>query len=367
MRTRLPAILLVLGSVTSCSDAPRERAEPTASPSPSTPPSVYASPSVSPSPTPAPTVDPGPPWPRVGRGPAPAALGAVRTLRVARTSSGGTLAANLVLPRMGGNASAPLVLTPCGRRVTLRQSDVTPIRPGSGGALPKAAKEVLVLLDPGHGGPASGAAGSKGIHEKTRNLQIALEVRKALRGRVGTIVMTRDRDFDASLEFRVALADALRADVAVSVHLNAEPDVTGRATPGLETYASVADPAGRRLAGVIYESQRRYLDTLGGPWAADRDAGAKYRLSSKGTDYYGLLRRGHRPWVISESMFLSEPREEALVARPEIRAGLGEAIADGIVAFTQTRAPGSGWVRPLPRPASDGGGRGGTTCVEPTR
>jgi N-acetylmuramoyl-L-alanine amidase len=248
----------------------------------------------------------------------------------------------------------------------MRAADVKVVRAGSGGALPKAAKDVLVVIDPGHGGPALGAAGSKGVHEKTRNLQIALEVRKALRDRVGTVVMTRDRDYDASLEFRVALADALRADVAVSVHLNAEPDEK-RATPGLETYASVADPAGRRLAGVIYEAERRYLDTLGGPWAADRDAGAKYRLGRNGTDYYGLLRRGHRPWVISESMFLSEPREEALVARPEIRAGLGDAIADGVVAFTQTRTPGSGWVRPLPRAATDGGGRGGTTCAEPTR
>jgi N-acetylmuramoyl-L-alanine amidase len=288
-------------------------------------------------------------------------------VRVARTSSGGTLAANLVLPRIGGTAASPLVLSPCGRKVTMRPSDLQVIKPGSGGALPKATKDVLVVIDPGHGGPAVGAAGSKGVHEKTRNLQIALKVRDALTGRAGRVVMTRDRDFDASLEFRVALADALRADVAVSVHLNAEPDIEARATPGLETYASVADPYGRRLAGVIYESQRRYLDTLGGPWAADRDAGAKYRLSSRGTDYYGLLRRGHRPWVISESMFLSAPREEALVARPEIRRDLGRAIADGIVAFTQTRTPGSGWVRPLSRPAADGGGRGGTTCQEPTR
>jgi len=324
---------------------------------PTTGPPTTGPPSVAPS--------PGPAWPRATRDAAPPALGAVETTKVAARSDGGTLAAGLVLPRVGGTAAAPTVLTPCGRRSTLRAADVKAIPPSAGGSLPRRPGDVLVVIDPGHGGRAGGTHAPDGTPEKLRVLEIAREVRRSLAGRVGRVVFTRDRDMDATLPFRVALADALRADVAVSVHLNAEPDVKHGATPGLETYASIAEPTGRRLAGVLYAHQRAYLDTLGGPWARDRDAGAKYRLGSDGRDYYGLLRRSHRPMAISESMFLSEPREASLVARADVRAGLGKAIADGIVAFTTARDPGSGWVTPYPRAADPGGG--GSTCVDPAR
>ncbi|HVF18958.1 MAG TPA: N-acetylmuramoyl-L-alanine amidase [Mycobacteriales bacterium] len=374
MPPRRVAALLLCATLAACTDRASDEARPTASPLPSTP-SLSASPSTA-APLPSPSIAPtsaspsaiapaGPAWPRASRGPAPAALGAVVTRRIAARSDGGTLAAGLVLPRVGGTASAPTVLTPCGRRTTLRSADVQAIAPSSAAGLPKKPTDVLVVIDPGHGGPARGTQSPDGVPEKLRNLEISREVVKSLAGRGPRVVLTRDRDMDATLPFRVALADALRADVAVSVHLNAEPDVLGGTTPGLETYASIAEPAGRRLAGVLYAHQRAYLDTLGGPWARDRDAGAKYRRRADGQDYYGLLRRAHRPFAISESLFLSEPREAALIARPEVRTGLARAIADGIVAFTTTREPGSGWVTPYPRAGDPGGAAG--TCTDPAR
>ncbi len=372
MTSRHLAALALCVAVAACTSSPSDdpapapsASAPSSSPA-STPTTSSASPtSASPSASLTPTASPGPAWPRATRGAAPAALGAVVTTRIAARSDGGTLAAGLTLPRVGGTAAAPTVLTPCGRRTTLSAADVDAIAPSTTGALPKQPKDVLVVIDPGHGGPARGTQAPDGTPEKLRVLEIAREVRRSLTGRVGRVVFTRDRDMDATLPFRVALADALRADVAVSVHLNAEPDVKGGTTPGVETYASIAEPTGRRLAGVLYAHQRAYLDTLGGPWARDRDAGAKYRRRSDGQDYYGLLRRAHRPMAISESMFLSEPREAALVARADVRAGLGTAIADGIVAFTTTRDPGSGWVTPYPRTADPGGPPG--TCTDPAR
>lgn len=375
MSARRVAALLLCAALAACTDPAVEDPLPTGGPTPST-----SSPSASPStagPLPSPSVTPtsaspsaaaaaaGPAWPRATRGAAPAALGAVVTKRVAARSDGGTLASGLVLPRVGGTATAPTVLTPCGRRTTLRSVDVTPIPPSSAAPLPKKAADVLVVIDPGHGGPARGTQSPDGTPEKLRNLEISREVVKVLSERGSRVVLTRDRDMDASLPFRVALADALRADVAVSVHLNAEPDIKGGTTPGLETYASIAEPTGRRLAGVLYAHQRAYLDTLGGPWARDRDAGAKYRRRADGQDYYGLLRRAHRPFAISESLFLSEPREAALIARSDVRAGLARAIADGIGAFTTTREPGSGWVTPYPRAGDPGGAPG--TCTDPAR
>jgi N-acetylmuramoyl-L-alanine amidase len=297
-------------------------------------------------------------WPHTAEStPIPPALGAVVTLRVARTGSGGTLAPGLTLPRVGGTAAAPVVLTPCGRSVTLSAADLRAVAPSG--------SDVLVVVDPGHGGPQFGAVAPDGDREKDRTLQIANQVRAALRGRVGRVVLTRERDFEATLEFRAALVDALRADAAVSVHLNSSPDGP-RSTPGTETFGSTADGVGRRLAGVMYERIRRYTQTLPGPFVGDRDAGAKYRVSARNRDYYGLLRLAHRPFVIAESLYISSPHEAALVAQPAVRAALGAAIADALVAFTTGTDPGSGWVTPYARPA-DPSTADHHVCVDPAR
>lgn len=304
-------------------------------------------------------------WPVTSDSAPPPALGAVVTLRIASTSAGGTLAAGLTLPRIGGTADRPLVLTPCGRSVTLSATDLRVVPPSSGGPLPKRGRDVLVVVDPGHGGPQLGALAPDGDREKDRNLQIAMEVRRALAGRLGRVVLTRERDFEATIGFRAALVDALRADAAVSVHLNSSPDGP-RAVPGTETFGSTADPAGRRFAGVMYEAIRRYVQTLPGPWVGDRDAGAKYRLGTSGHDYYGLLRQAHRPFVIAESMYIASPHEAALVAQPSVRQALGAAVAGALVSFTTGTAPGSGWTVPYRRPP-DPSTADHHTCVDPAR
>jgi N-acetylmuramoyl-L-alanine amidase len=362
---RLTVLALALTACSTSAPAP----SPTALPTPT---SATATPQ--PSPTPTVTVTPLPTafggesvrWPRTGESTAaPPALGAVVTLRVAGIRGGGTLAAGLTLPRVGGTSAAPEVMTPCGRTVVLAARDVRRIPPGNGGTLPKRGADVLVVVDPGHGGGQSGAIGPAGDREKTRNLQIAFRVRDALHGRVGRVVLTRERDFEATLGFRARLVDALRADAAVSVHLNSSPDGP-RPTPGTETFGSTADGAGRRFAGLVYEHIRRYVQTLPGPWIGDRDAGAKYRVGSNGEDYYGLLRRAHRPFVISESLYISSRHEEALAARADVRTGLGRAIADALVAFTQTKDPGSGWVTPYSRPPDPAAGDT-PPCIDPPR
>ncbi|HVF04760.1 MAG TPA: N-acetylmuramoyl-L-alanine amidase [Frankiaceae bacterium] len=368
--TALAGAFVALAACTS----PGPGARPTPSPAPTTTaaPATAAPTTVPPTrtPSPLPTAFGGADvvWPRTSEQAAPPpALGAVVTRRVARHSGGGTLAAGLTLPRVGGTPLAPRVLTPCGRSVVLAAADVRAIPPSNGGALPKKPRDVVVVVDPGHGGPQRGAIAPDGDEEKVRNLQVSLLVRDALRGRAGRVVLTRERDFEATLEFRAALVDALRADAAVSVHLNSSPDGP-RKTPGTETFGSTADGAGRRFSGIVYEHLRRYVQTLPGPWVGDRDAGAKYRVGANGRDYYGLLRRTHRPFVISEAMYISSRHEAALVAKPEVRRGLAGALADALVAFTQTRAPGSGWVTPYRRPADPAPpDDGAPVCVDPAR
>ncbi len=296
-------------------------------------------------------------WPVVRRtDPPPPALGAVRARERLRTSAGRTLPAGILLPRVGGSAGSPQVLTPCGAKVTVT---------GAYDVVPPRGSEPVIVIDPGHGGSADGVVGPDQAREADRNLDVAQRTAALLGGRV---LLTRASDHDASLPFRVALADSLRADLSVSVHLNAAP-LAELDRPGTSEFASVADPQGRRAAGVMYEAHRRYLETLssrvGGRWAGNPDAGALYRLGSRGTDYYGLLRRASTAWVISEPLFLSDPEEAALVADPLVRQGLAAAYVSGIRAFL-AGAEGSGWREPAPRPADPPPPPGQDGCVDPT-
>jgi N-acetylmuramoyl-L-alanine amidase len=288
-------------------------------------------------------------------------MGAIVTTVRADIVGGGTLAPGLTLPRVGGTTAQPVVLTPCDRRVQLTGPGLTALAPSG-------PDDTLVVIDPGHGGHADGALAQDGTREADLVLALSQQVRADLTGRVGRVVVTRTADNDVSLAFRVALADALRADLAVSLHLDANPRTTTSPVPGTQVYGAVSDPHGRRAAGVIYQAERRYIDTLSprvhDHWSSRLNRGALYRLGSHG-DYYYLLRNSHVPWVISESMFITAPPEETLMKNTAIRGGLAKAIAGGIVDYLHPQDAGSGWRTPHPQPADPAPPGGAATCVDP--
>lgn len=299
-------------------------------------------------------------WPRpyARPTPAPPALGAVLTIGPAPLTNGKALIAGLTLPIVQGPITSPVVLTPCLTRVRLSGSAFEHIAPGDD-------TRKVVVIDPGHGGIDPGAVGPGGTHEATRNLQVSLLVQRALQDKVAQVVLTRTTDSVAVLGFRTALADALRASLAVSVHFNTSAD--GRSsTPGASTWGSFADANGRRAAGVMFETVRAYLDTLSpmmrDRWLSNTDAGALYRIGSRG-DFYFLLREGHATWVLIESLYISNRAEEQLLAHAAIRKGLARAIADGVMRYLTTDAPGSGWRNPVDR--GNPNARRGPRCTEP--
>jgi len=97
-----------------------------------------------------------------------------------------------------------------------------------------------IVIDAGHGGKDPGAVGANGTMEKDIALDIALRLRERLRslGRY-KILMTRDTDTTLRLNERVAFANDNRADLFVSIHINAYPDVRVNT---VETYYFGAPP-----------------------------------------------------------------------------------------------------------------------------
>ncbi|HEX9683359.1 MAG TPA: N-acetylmuramoyl-L-alanine amidase [Acidimicrobiales bacterium] len=256
-----------------------------------------------------------------------------------------------VAPIVGGGPGAWSVRTPCGATATVTGGD-----PLNG---------AHVVLDPGHGGDETGAVGAAGVLEKDLNLAVAQAAAASLRARGLTVVLTRDRDLRMTLETRAQIATTVDARAFVSIHHNADPDGPS-SRPGTETFFQIASVESRRLAGILWEEVTAALAPFDVAWVADTDAGAKYRSNSRGGDYYGVLRHtAGVPSVLAELAYLSNPAEEALVARPDVHQRLGGAVADAIVTWLTTDEPGGGYTEPYPRtqPAGPGGGQAG--CVDP--
>ena len=69
--------------------------------------------------------------------------------------------------------------------------------------------------------------------------------------------------------------------------------------------------------------------------------------------------------VLSEGLFLSNPPEAELLARPDVQLAEGNAVARGVVRYLTTQDPGSGYVEPYPRTQPAGGGGRLSGCVDP--
>ena len=253
--------------------------------------------------------------------------------------------------RINGDGSVA-IRTPCENVVNVRR--VTAVGP------------VDVLIDPGHGGSEDGAVGANGLAERTVNLAVAKHIVEALAAAGLHSLLTRTGDYRVTLSERANIAHAVNPKVLVSVHHNGGSDGP-RDGPGTEVFYQHASADSRRLGGLIYEEVVAALSKYSGiPWQADTDAGVKPRLNTSGGDYYAMLREpAPVTSVLAELLFLSNPPEADLVAKPDVQRAEGQAVARGIVRFLTTSDPGSGYVEPYPRTEPAGGGGGLAGCTDP--
>jgi N-acetylmuramoyl-L-alanine amidase len=110
-----------------------------------------------------------------------------------------------------------------------------PVTPGPGLRRPSEPLGIrTIVIDPGHGGKEVGAIGPSGLMEKDVTLSVARKLAAALESQLGTrVVLTRDDDSLVSLDQRTALANQYRADLFLSVHMNA---AVVKDAKGSETY-----------------------------------------------------------------------------------------------------------------------------------
>lgn len=216
----------------------------------------------------------------------------------------------------------------------------------------------LVLLDPGHGGDDYGARAFR-MRESDLTLDLAMRTRDALLRRRPDIrvVLTRESDTFVSLEQRTAMANAINADLFVSIHLNAawEPvDHGGVTTFVLDTTddrqavrlaarengTSTADVSEleRILAGLERGEQGAASSVL-----ADRihfatlSAGRRVlpHLHDRGvrSAMFYVLVGATMPAVLVEASFLTREDEANALRTERYRDALAGGIADGIARY----------------------------------
>jgi N-acetylmuramoyl-L-alanine amidase len=156
-----------------------------------------------------------------------------------------------------------------------------------------------------------------GSREEHLTLALAAELARALEERGATPAMLRAPGEDPTPSDRAQSANALGADVCVSLRLGAqEPKVPGAACAYWGT-ATTHSPAGRRLAELIQTELRG----VGLP-----DAGLRPLAIT-------LLRETTMPAVQVEPGHIDDADHEFLLTDPTFRRRVAVAIADGIDRF----------------------------------
>lgn len=187
----------------------------------------------------------------------------------------------------------------------------------------------VVMLDPGHGGYDPGAITTQGVYEKAINLKIAQDVKEMLRPSGIEIYLTREEDMDYApdsvkgkttkkqidLNHRIEMAKEAKADVFVSLHVNAT--ATGQKS-GAETFYHYKSDSGKKLAEWIQQELIKI-------------PGMNRRVAKPG-DFY-IINNTSMPAVIVEVGYLSNVKEQKKLQESWYQEQLARAVAKGIAKY----------------------------------
>lgn len=217
-----------------------------------------------------------------------------------------------------------------------------------------------VVIDPGHGGHDVGCSGSAGAVEKDITLDIAKRLAILLEENLGSeVVLTRTDDTYVSLEQRTVIANQSRADLFISIHANSS---TLKTVTGLETYYLnfTASPEALEVAARENASSERTVADLGSlikkiALKDKLDESREFAGKVQNSLFIGSTKAGNRtnnrgvrkapfivligaemPSVLTEIGFLSNPKEEALLKRPEYRQKIAESLYRGVSQYSGT-------------------------------
>ncbi|HLU80189.1 MAG TPA: N-acetylmuramoyl-L-alanine amidase [Burkholderiaceae bacterium] len=226
---------------------------------------------------------------------------------------------------------------------------------------PQRRGQILVALDPGHGGEDPGAIGRNGTREKDVVLAIAKRLQRLIDSTPGMkAYLTRDGDYFVPLHVRVQKARRVKADLFISIHADAWVKPTAR---GSSVYALSQNGATSTMARMMAQRENE-ADLIGGVNLGTHNAQVakvlldlstaaqindSIRAGSKVLNEIGKINRLHKrqveragfavlkapdiPSILVETAFISNPTEERLLRSNKYQDQVARAMFAGIQGY----------------------------------
>jgi len=228
-------------------------------------------------------------------------------------------------------------------------------------------RNLIVAIDPGHGGQDPGAIGPTGKREKDVTLAVARELARQVNATPGLrAFLTRDTDVFIPLPMRAQRARAARADIFISIHADAAENrsATGSSVYVLSTKGAssqrarwLADKenAADLIGGVSLSRTEGTLANVlldlaqSGNMKASEDAASHVLggLKRIGNNHkpnleranFAVLRTSDMPAMLVETAFISNPDEERRLIDPTYQRRIAGAVLDGVHTFFSRQPP----------------------------
>ena len=234
-------------------------------------------------------------------------------------------------------------------------------------------REVVIAIDPGHGGKDPGATGRMGTKEKDITLQIGRRLEKLINKQPGMkAAMIRRSDKFMKLRQRIAKAHEVNADLMISIHADSFPDKRAR---GASVYALSVGGATSETARLLAENENKVDLLFGNINLDDKDEMVRHvllDLSLTGTIQssldigdevlkeltrvgrvhkkkvqqagFAVLKAPNIPAILLETAFISNPKEERNLRSPAHQTKVSKAILRGINDYFIRKAPPGTWL-----------------------
>jgi N-acetylmuramoyl-L-alanine amidase len=239
-------------------------------------------------------------------------------------------------------------------------------------------RDLVVVIDAGHGGKDSGATGVGGVREKDVTLQIAKRLASLVAEQPGLKpVMVRNDDRKVEFSDRLRIAHQAQADLFISIHADSYKDASAE---GATIYA-LSNGRGSSETAKRLADRENAADLIGGVSISDGDdvlarvlldLSQKYAIIKSIDVGEHIINRLGRvttmrkttveqnslivltspdiPSVLVETAYLTNPREAKKLRDPAFQNVIAQQMLAGILDYFRTSAPSDSFLAHNPPP-----------------